>query len=530
MDILSCGFGSGGFYTYVPIPYKRSCKVVIRAARVQFYQINYATYPTDTALETFSSASNGTELENARRVLGMQGADLSAVVAPPAAKLHTVSTSKTLSPGATIKLYETTHGGRIVGLRLRSAAAFSGKDRSIILKIYWDGESRPAVLCPLGDFFGYAWGVPAMRSLMIGTADDTDYVYFPMPFDRSARIELSSTAQSGSGIAIQAEIVTADVPRRRDEGRFYATWRRESPTTQGKPFNYVETNGRGHLVGVTLQAQGSIPGSTPFFEGDDQATIDGELSIHGTGSEDFFNGGWYDVPGRWEGRASYPLSGCLEYSRPQARSGGYRIFLTDCYAFHRSLRLDMEHAPEKNILVADYTGVSYLYLDSYPTSNWTLPDPSARTVTDPERLVYTPGWYVPIHSFSLQNATLTKKVERIRGVDRRFLSLRADGSDVFGDHSLSFSCSIPAAGRYRVSLELMTGPAQGKVQLYQNEHPIGPAVDAYSEQREKTSPITMGTLDLKEGQNPIFLKIIGKNPRATGLGLDIVTLILELVR
>jgi len=75
------------------------------------------------------------------------------------------------------------------------------------------------------------------------------------------------------------------------------------------------------------------------------------------------------VPGRWEEQASYPLSGCLLYSRPQARSGGYRLFLTDAYAFHRSLKLDMEHAPERNDIIADYVGVSYLYLENSPKTH-----------------------------------------------------------------------------------------------------------------------------------------------------------------
>ena len=134
-------------------------------------------------------------------------------------------------------------------------------------------------------------------------------------------------------------------------------------------------------MGVTLQAQGSIPGITPFFEGDDQAYLDGVLAIHGTGSEDFFNGGWYDVPGRWEARASYPLSGCLDYSRPQARSGAYRLFLTDAYAFHQSLKLDMEHAPEKNDFDADYVGVSLSVSGKPADSAWTLPRQPARAVT-----------------------------------------------------------------------------------------------------------------------------------------------------
>ena len=524
------GYGSGGFYSYLPLPYKTACKIIIRAPKVQFYQINYATYPADTPLETFrpdAPALTGDAMQKARDTFGMTGSDLSARVVPDAAPLHVTKVSQTLAPGKSVTLFETRRGGRIAGMRLSPASAFADKTRGLLLKMYWDGAKEPAVLCPVGDFFGYAWGRPAARSLLVGTDGETCYAYFPMPFERSARIELASEQSAGADIAVQAEIVTADLPRRKDEGRFYANWRRESPTTKGKPFTYVDVTGRGQLVGVTLQAQGSVPGITPFFEGDDQAWIDGALTIHGTGSEDFFNGGWYDVPGRWEARASYPLSGCLEYSRPQARSGGYRLFLTDAYRFERSLRLDMEHAPEKNDFDADYTGVSYLYLENPPVTPWTLPDVATRTVNDPSRLVFTPGWYMPIHAFSMQNATLAKKTERIAGVEHRFLSLQTDGENLFGEHLLSFLCAMPSAGRYRVSIEAMNGPAQGIVQLFQNEHGVGDPADLYAAQRSKSQSLSMGILEMQEGPNQVFFKLMGKNAKATAMNLDLVTLILE---
>ncbi len=527
------GFGSGGFYSYMPLPYKSSCKVIIRAPKVQFYQINYATYAPDTAVQSWTPegfAAASADVEKAQKLYGMAGQDITAAVAGEGAKLKSTKAAKSIAPGKSATLFETKRGGRIVGIRFSPASALAGKDRGIVLRITWDGDKEPAVNCPAGDFFGYSWGDPAMKSLMVGTGGDTDYVYFPMPFDRSAKVEIVNERAAGPAVEVRSEVITSETPRRTDEGKFYAIWRRERPTTKGKPFNYVETNGRGHLVGVTLQAQGSVPGITPFFEGDDQAWLDGELTIHGTGSEDFFNGGWYDVPGRWEARASYPLSGCLDYNRPMARSGAYRLFLTDAYSFHASLKLDQEHAPERNDFDADYVGVSYLYLENRPTSNWSLPNLAARTVTDPTRLVFTPGWYMPIHAFSMERASLTKKNEKINNRDERYLSMRAEGEDVFGPHSISFLCGIPAAGRYRVSIEALNGPEQGMVQLFQNEHAVGEKVDLYSEKRSRSKAIPMGELDLKEGQNQVFFKLVGKNEKSSSLGFDLVTLILERMR
>ncbi|MEP6755748.1 MAG: glycoside hydrolase family 172 protein [Chthonomonadales bacterium] len=525
-------FGSGGFYTYLPLPYQKSCKIIIRAKVVQFYQVNYATYAEGTQVTTFTPNQpdlSGEPMRRAQRLFSKHGMDLTTDVVAEGTALHTTRTIRNITPGKPVMIFEANKGGRIAGIRFKPASAFAGKDRSMVLKIYWDGDKQPAVNSPAGDFFGYSWGEPAARSLVIGSDGGTAYSYFPMPFDKSARIELVSEKPGSAPVQVQAEIITADTPRRKDEGKFYAIWRQENPTTQGKPFNYVTTNGHGHLVGVTLQAQGSVPGITPFFEGDDQAWLDGELTIHGTGSEDFFNGGWYDVPGRWEARASYPVSGCLDYIRPMARSGAYRLFLTDAYAFHKSIKMDMEHAPERNDFVADYVGVSYLYLEDRPTTDWSIPAQPLRAVRDPKRLVFTPGWYIPIHSFSMERATVAKKNERIGRNDERFISVRATGEDVFGPHHISFLCSIPATGKYRVIIEPLNGPEGTRVQLFQNEHAVGKMVDTFAAARARGAGIDMGTLDLREGTNQVFFKIFGREGKPEKVGLDLVTLILEKV-
>ena len=63
---------------------------------------------------------------------------------------------------------------------------------------------------------------------------------------------------------------------------------------------FLNTKGKGHYVGSVLQAQGMQPGMTYFFEGDDSTATDNVFRMHGTGSEDYFNGGWYALPDRWD--------------------------------------------------------------------------------------------------------------------------------------------------------------------------------------------------------------------------------------
>ena len=57
---------------------------------------------------------------------------------------------------------------------------------------------------------------------------------------------------------------------------------------------------------------------TLFFEGDDSTYVDNKMRLHGTGSEDYYNGGWYALLDRWDRGNSLPLHGCLDYSLPMA--------------------------------------------------------------------------------------------------------------------------------------------------------------------------------------------------------------------
>jgi len=53
-------------------------------------------------------------------------------------------------------------------------------------------------------------------------------------------------------------------------------------------------------------------------------------------------------------------------------------------------------------------------------------------VVDFREFKFSPGWNVPIHAFSFQNVTLTKKTDTGMGAEVRYLSVQASGEDVFG--------------------------------------------------------------------------------------------------
>jgi hypothetical protein len=519
------GFGAGGYYCYVPMPFAKSCVIRMRAPKVQFYQINYALYPSEASIESFHLDSSSTSLHNpqqAQELFNSAGSDISRFTSQPGTDIETASASIVLAPNTEQKVFATPSPGRIVGLRFYPAEAMAGKARDLVLRISLDGQP-PAVLCPLGDFFGYAWGTPAMQSLLVGTIGSTNYCYFPMPFASNATISVIS--ERPTPVEFMAEILHTSVPQANNEAKFYAIWRRENPTQEGRPYTFLEVSGRGHLVGLVLQAQGLESGKTLFFEGDDETSLDGEAVIHGTGSEDFFNGGWYDVPDRWEKRLSFPLSGCLGYAKPLGRTGGYRLFLGDAYAYRQNLLQTIEHSGEKNNIPADYCSVTYLYSERPPQPAVSLPLLKDRQVHDPQEVIFPAWWQTPIHAWSFDHASLTRKKTKLGDEEVRYLSLTAEGSDWFGPHFLSPICELPATGRYAVLIEAVKGPTQGQVQLFQNENPVAEPVDLYAESPGKSGRLRLGELELNEGRNNLMFKLVGKNEKSSGLGLDLIEVI-----
>ena len=508
------GHALGGYYSYVPLDFAVSLKVVVRGDHLQFYDLNYALYDPDLTVESWRPGDTFT--------LPRLPAS-----SPPLRRTHTVA------PGATATLFTSAKPGRITSLRLGPTEALAGKARDLILRMTWDGAAAPAVEVPAGDLFGYSFGKPAAQSLLFGHDDVWAYLRFPMPYARAAHIELVS--RRDEAVTLQSEICISPVGRRPDEGWFHAQWRRENPTTDGKPFTFVDTAGRGHLVGITLQCQGAEPGNTFYFEGDEVAMLDGEMAVHGTGSEDGFNGGWYAVPGQWAQAGSLPLSGCLEYTQHLSRTGAYRLMIGDAYRFRRSLAYTIEHGGDGNKVVADYVGVSFLYLDRPAGDRSAL---GTLAVVDPDVFELEMASPPDIPALFLLTLELDTRDVGGQGIGVATLERnlgwfgawppKAPDSDPgsfdteAGPPVMLLRFSVPRAGLYELSVEGLIGPDRAMIQLRVDSALYGAPVDFYAETPGRSGLIPLGDLSFIEGDNTVTLCLPRRNPKSTGEAVDLV--------
>lgn len=519
------GRGVGGYYSYIPIAFSKGCKIVLKAKTFQFYQINYAQYTRSARVDTFSPKSRSfkKKIKNAKKLFSMKGQRIVKYLLPRSIKDKEIQVNKTLAPGGTVTLLDTTVPGRIVGLEIGPASSFEGGSRDVILRAFWDDSKIPAIEAPVSDLFGYSFGKVATQSLFIGTnQNDMNYIYFPMPFQKNVKIELEMLSSRKGAFPVKAKILTADLPKKAGEGRFYANWVRENPTKKKKPFQLLSVKGRGHIVGTILQSQGPSAGDTEFFEGDDQAFIDGKLAIQGTGTEDMFNGGWYDVPNRWESQKSFPLSGSLGYEKHFARTGGYRFLITDRYFFNNEITHTVEHGPKDNLIPTDYTGVSFLYLQNPPQQR--LSSSLTRNnlkVKNPKKIVYQPGWSLPIISSSFRNAEINKKNEKIGNAKVRYLNYSVFGDDIFGDHHLSFNLEVPEKAKYKVSLKPVLSPNGGMVQLFHDGRPVGKPMSLSSQKKKEGRVSKLGVLKLQMGENRLFFHFVKSGKPTTAVKLNV---------
>ncbi|HTF20284.1 MAG TPA: glycoside hydrolase family 172 protein [Chryseolinea sp.] len=355
----------GGYYCYLPIPYEKSLKVVYAGKDLRFHQTQYRTLRKEDQVKSYSAELVRSHQSQHDRVAAVWTKKRSPLEAY-GNQLKTKKISLSLRSGVEESLLSLSSGGRVVGVEL-AAGSLAQAYRKVMLTARWDNESKYALDLPLHDFFGFAFGKPAMQSILLGSNTEKLYSYLPMPFDQSAEINVKyEKGKTGADeLLITGTIYYTEEKRSpANEGKLYVQSRRQYNIPSGTPHLISEIKGRGHYVGTILMSQGLEEGHTWFFEGDDRATIDGKLKLHGTGSEDYFNGGWYAVMDRWDRGLSLPIHGSLDYNQMSSRTGGYRFYLTDKLNFIESFQLTIEHQPDtKNNVKSDYTSVALFYSD-----------------------------------------------------------------------------------------------------------------------------------------------------------------------
>jgi hypothetical protein len=249
------------------------------------------------------------------------------------------------------------------------------------LRITWDGRQAASIDAPVALFFGTGTlhsrqnKTYLVKAFPVNVRFDDDRVhlacYFPMPFFRSAKIEL--IAPKGNDILDVAWLVRfhpyTDPPNH--VGYFHATYRDHGVPERGKDLQFLDTNEvegggpwSGNFVGTSFifserAVLNTLEGDPRFFFDDSQTP-----QAYGTGTEEWGGGGDY-----WGGRnMTLPLAGHPVGVRnaKEATSeldliqSAYRYLLADLMPFGRRAVIRLEHGGV-NQSSEHYRSVTYWY-------------------------------------------------------------------------------------------------------------------------------------------------------------------------
>lgn len=431
--------------------------------------------------------------------------------------------ARPIEPRDTLVVAELEGPGVINHIWNTIASKERGYSRLLVLRMYWDGEERPSVECPIGDFFGVGHGMDVpFDSLPVRVTSDGKgrNCYWPMPFRKSARITVTNEGKLRTD-AFYYYVDWQKLPKLpRKTAYFHAMYRQEFPATMGQRYLIADIQGRGHYVGTVLNCRQNMP--SWFGEGDDFFYIDGdaEPSLRGTGTEDYFCDGWgFRVQ-------SGPFYGAplFEGFARGDRTSVYRWHLADPVTFKKTLRVEIEHVgpviDDSDKQVAgygerpdDFSSVAFWYQVEPHKDYAPMPVGYARLYFDFSKTTEAEGL--------IDKATATAGP-----ISKQEGGVWSGGAQLFWtpaepDQTLTIPFEVAEAGTYTILLLPTFSFDYGTFQYSLDGTPLGDPMDQFHPSvvtREKPLPLRA----LEAGAHTLAVRNVGKNPESKGyyFGLD----------
>jgi len=358
---------SGGFSCSAPLPFARKLKITTEKT-AGFYNVYYQLYEDVTVTSWTPDYDHSSLIDLFQRC----GSDPK----PAAQDVKVVQKPLTLKTAAgrerpETELLSVDGQGTIQYIKINPLYHPDTYSLNHIhLRIFYDGQDKPAVDVPIGPFFGSGLGEGDVRGLFVGmSSSSTYYCYWPMPFKKAVRVTLQNNSYESGG-PFFAEIGYTDTlpktSRKSELGYFGARYNRAWPIVDREDYVLFDYQGRGAVVGQVMTVEPVKPDRKRWWEGDMRIYIDGEDTprFHGTGHEDEYQGGWSTF---WlENPYSLPLFGQPKteglvnvFGQVNGSTTMYR-FWPGRIPFAKSIRISTEHG-NHNDTPANYSSLVYYY-------------------------------------------------------------------------------------------------------------------------------------------------------------------------
>jgi hypothetical protein len=369
----------GADLNWVPVAFNRSLRLAYGRT---FYGTGYYIYHQFVDGAPLSSSPKAFNLNAVPdpavlELLSQAGTD----IAPK--EIESRSYTSALQPREPLRMFHLEGPATVRALKLSFPRDRALELSQARLRITWDGRSEPSIDAPLALFFGA--GLLYNRSdveylvkalpVSIRYAGDAVHLstYFPMPFFRSATVELVPPPTLSEPASIFAEMRHEPLRARPSAlGYFHATFRDHGGGEPGRDHVLLDTRGiegsehwSGSFIGTSFTFTDRAELRT--LEGDPRFFFDDSRSpqAHGTGTEEWGGGGDY-----WGGGqtvtlplAGHPLGAATAGEARDANDlvhSAYRFLLADLFPFGKNARIQLEHGGA-NDMFEHYRTLTYWY-------------------------------------------------------------------------------------------------------------------------------------------------------------------------
>ncbi|MFC1726642.1 glycoside hydrolase family 172 protein [candidate division KSB1 bacterium] len=504
---------SGGFVCYLPMPYRKSCKITTTGI-ARFYHIDYRIFDNDEGIKTFSlplSDAEKTELDNV-----LQKCRNCEVV---------LGDVKELSGNVNIKSEKNSVLFGLDGPKIIKRIEFRipGSSETVnlkrlVLRAYWDESENPGIEAPFIDFFGTGYGKTDFKSMVLGIDEGKFYCNFPMPFINNAAFKLENGNETD--IELEYKVYYMDAPDLKDGEfvYFHAQWY-QTRTEIMEPFKILYAKGKGHFTGVNMTMQGF--NNIGFLEGDERIYVEGEaLPIWvGTGTEDYFNGGWYFNRGTF----ALPYFGLSVKEPGRGRISVYRYHNLDAVPFKYNIYVGIEHGSKNNYPGAYYSCTAYWYqtlpyeknVEFVSAVELTYPRSTLQRTEDLVDLKDK----VDMENFSGQRisaAAWEELTEDWEGAEESVLTARRK-NDYF-----KFNFNVEWGDVYSLRLYYGKGPDRGIFSVYVDDEKVLSDVNSYAETYSIFNESESFDVQLTEGNHTVAFVVEDKDDNSSGhnIGVD----------
>ena len=235
--------------------------------------------------------------------------------------------------------------------------------KTLILRIFWDGEAEPAVEAPVGDFFGIGLcEVANFTSRYFGMSSGGFFCSFPMPFERGFRLEVENLDRE-IDTRVYANILYQLTDELPDEWGYFHAQFRSGENHGPDPLLLALAEGRGRYVGCTLSMQAKERNYLEFLEAPEYVYVDEDWEsprLVGSGLEDYFLGGWYFREGCFHGE----MHGLTVKDALNSTVAMYRVHEADAIHFQRRFKFEFINPFKPVDKTFRHSSVAFLYLDS----------------------------------------------------------------------------------------------------------------------------------------------------------------------